>query len=672
MSSRRLFGVFYLCTLLFAPACAPGAPSAASQKAGEVEAVAASAAAAQPAVGAVETVEEEPAPAKGDIPAVAPQEQAEAPRSPAEKTAEEAAAEAAAAGNPAAAQEEKAPVEEPPVPAEPTAEQEAARLADEKANRAVVVDKEKAEVRVPCRFVNPTRQIEVFACHNMGPTHETVVEFDATGGRILSALQEIGCRSTSYWNGTSPGDFLRNQGDRVLVLVRWSHKGKKIELPAEAMLTDGETAFASFVRGFSFSAGPATGPDGKSARGVSRIAEITLGATQREQAVFSLLSHPTTLNGQSGAPGYRPCRALQPWSFPPLINTAMVEDLPELIESRRPAELIFRRVRSEVELLRYSRSIVAARGLDDRLKLYESLEPVAAGIDALKKSYEEILAEIADLIALDLSQLPEECRKDFALRGGMLQALGQWYCSRIQQEYFLLYQAQEESRLEWLRSQEPNEADREAYAAVLKMTTQKFELGLQTEVKVAGDESLLSANRISGEIISVDIHLAELSRVLGFTGFQLEEIGKREASLDPSKDAYLLKLMGEEKRRFETSRAILAARHVLGECFSAESSSRRDGGWEAGSLCIRLKKNLAMETLHLAFLKTRLLSLDENIRWEEGDSDDGEEGVSEREKAAKEKLAKLQKDRKSLEATVSDTRARLEKQKAKVAQDCKD
>ncbi len=611
---------------------------------------------------------EAPAPAKVEIPEEAPQEAAAAPGSPAEKTPDEPVAEDVPAAEPTAAQEEKVPAEKPPAPAEPTAEEKAARLADEKANGAVVIDKEKAEVRVPCRFVNPTRQIEVFACHNMGPTHETVVEFDATGGRILAALQEIGCRSTSYWNGTSPGDFLRNQGDRVLVLVRWSHKGKKIELPAEAMLTDGETAFASFVRGFSFSAGPVTGPDGKSARGVSRVAEITLGATQREQAVFSLLSHPTTLNGQSGAPGYRPCRALQPWSFPPLINTAMVQDLPDLIESRTPAELIFRRVRSEVELLRYSRSIVAARGLDDRLKLYESLEPIAAGIDALKKSYEEILAEIADLIALDLSQLPEECRKDFAARGGMLQALGQWYCSRIQQEYFLLYQKQEEFRLEWLRSQEPNEADKEAYAMVLKMAEQKFNPGLTTEVGVAGGEADLSHNRCQGEEISLRIHLAELRRVRNFTGYQLHEIRKRESSLDPSKDGYLLKLMGEEKRRFETSAEILLARLVLGRCFSDELSLRTDsdGSWEVDSNCIRLKKNLAMETLHLAFLTTRLLSLDENIRWEEGDSDDGEEGVSEKEKAAKVKLARLQKERKSLEATVSNSRVRLEEQKAKL------
>ena len=119
----------------------------------------------------------------------------------------------------------------------------------------------------------------------------------------------------------------------------------------------------------------------------------------------------------------------------------------------------------------------------------------------------------------------------------MLQALGQWYCSRIQQEYFLLYSKQEEFRLQWLRSQEPNEADKEAYAMVLKMAAQKFDPGFQTELVVAGAEARLSANRISGEEISLGIHLAELLRVQGFTAFQLGEIAKRESSLDPAKDA---------------------------------------------------------------------------------------------------------------------------------------
>ena len=559
--------------------------------------------------------------------------------------------------------------EEPVAPQEkPSAADLEARAADEKANAAVVIDKKNAEVRIPCRFVNPTRQIEVFACHNLGPTHETVVEFDATGGRILQALQDIGCRSTAYWNGTMPGDFLRNQGDRLLVLVRWSHKGKKFELPAEAMLTDGDTGFPSFIRGFSFSAGPVEGARGM---GVSRIAEITLGATQRERAVFSLLSHPTTLNGQKGAEGLAPCRALQPWSFAPLVNTDQVVDLPELVESRVAAEIIFRRVKSESELLRYTGSIASGRGLAARAELYKDLEPIALKIDSLKKSYEEILVGIAGLISLDITQLPEESRQELSARGGMLRALGGWYCSRIQHEYFRLYLAQEKYRLGWLRGQKPAEDKDGAYAGILKLAELRVESGLRYEVDIAEQEARLAASRLAGAAIAQESSLLELDRSQRLVGYQLNDMERRKAGFDPSEDAYLLKLLGEELRRVTTTFTVLAARVELGKGFLEEIRSRRDGTWPEASVCVQLRRDLAFETLYHSTLATRLISIDENIRWEEGDSDDGEDGVTEKEKAAAVKLAGLRKDRKSLEATADKAKADLDKLLARVKETCK-
>lgn len=571
--------------------------------------------------------------------------------------------------------------ERPPVAGQETAQEEPeapqeklsaadleAQAADEKANAAVVIDKENAEVRIPCRFVNPTRQIEVFACHNLGPTHETVVEFDATGGRILQALQDIGCRSTAYWNGTMPGDFLRNQGDRLLVLVRWSHKGKKFELPAEAMLTDGDTGFPSFIRGFSFSAGPVEGARGT---GVSRIAEITLGATQRERAVFSLLSHPTTLNGQRGAEGFPPCRALQPWSFAPLVNTDQVADLPELVESRAAAEIIFRRVKSESELLRYTDAIAAGRGLAARVELYEELKPIALEIDSLKKSYEEILVGIAGLISLDITQLPEESRQELSARGGMLRALGGWYCSRIQHEYFRLYLAQEKYRLTWLRGQKPAEDTDGAYAGILKLAELRVEGGLRYEVDIAEQEVRLAESRLAGEAIAQKSSLLELDRSQRLVGYQMNDMERRKAGFDPSEDAYLLKLLGEEMRRVTTAFTVLAARVELGKGFLEEIGARKDGSWAEASVCVHLRRDLAFETLYHSTLATRLISIDENIRWEEGDSDDGEDGVTEKEKAAAVKLAGLRKDRKSLEATADKAKADLDKLLARVKETCK-
>ena len=110
------------------------------------------------------------------------------------------------------------------------------------------VDLDRGEIRVPCRFVNPTRVLEVFACHRRGPGHETVLLFDATGPQLVEALTEIGCRGSNFWNVTGPEDFEKTQGDRVLVSVSWIWKGERVEIPAEGILTDGDFGFPAFHR----------------------------------------------------------------------------------------------------------------------------------------------------------------------------------------------------------------------------------------------------------------------------------------------------------------------------------------------------------------------------------------------------------------------------------------
>ncbi|HVR73081.1 MAG TPA: YdjY domain-containing protein, partial [Planctomycetota bacterium] len=197
------------------------------------------------------------------------------------------------------------------------------------AAHGIEVDLERLEIRFPCRFVNPTQLLEVFACHQRGPTHETLVAFDAPGPAIYAGLLRLGCRSASYWNGTSPRDFEKNQGDRLLVLVRWKLHGVEHEQPAEGMLLEGETGFPMPVRGFSFGARGAfrvdvpaerapgeetedaqgTGADGEAKNesdadaaearlertsGVPIAVEISLGASVRQSVPHSLLSHPTS------------------------------------------------------------------------------------------------------------------------------------------------------------------------------------------------------------------------------------------------------------------------------------------------------------------------------------------------------------------------------------------
>jgi hypothetical protein len=581
------------------------------------------------------------------------------------------------------------------------------------------VDRGRGEVRFPCRFVNPTRQIEVFACHASGPTHETVVEFDATGPEIAAALRQIGCRSADFWNATSAGDFLRNQGDRVLVLVRWTHRGVERELPAEAMLLDGDTGFPSFVRGFSFSAlgritepsrgaepppgsdlpeAPVpTAPPADSAvpavpRGPPEIpvaVEITLGATSRQNAIFSLLSHPTTLDGQTGAPGLEPARALRPWIAPPLFNSAIVAELPALVEERTPATIVLRRVESEEALLRYVRSIASLCGVDDRLPLYERLEPLMKEIDRLKAAYLGIAAAIRTLLETRLDRLPDESHAEFAFRAEALQRLGRWYAARIQERYFQRYLEEEEFKLAWLAKQPTRSSGAGAGrgdgdgdgkgdgAAGLDPDARELargavEHGLRYEPLLAQQEVALARQALDELTIRGKMSGLELERWIRLGADRLAETEASIHQLDPADlgDQYRRRLFEEARLRIENSRAILAARRAHVQAVSEEIATHLGGEWTLRAPCIEARLELAEAQLAGAKLQNDLLGVLENLRWEEGDSDDGEEGVTERERLAREKLESLRRDEKALRATIDAASRDLAALEAKVKTSC--
>jgi hypothetical protein len=253
----------------------------------------------------------------------------------------------------------------------------------------------------------------------------------------------------------------------------------------------------------------------------------------------------------------------------------------------------------------------------------------------------------------------------------MLQALGGWYCSRIQHEYFRLYLEQEKYRLSWLRQQKPAEDKDGDYAGLLRLAELRLESGLRYEVDIAEQEARLAESRLAGAAIAQESSLLELDRSQRLVGYQVSDLERRKAGLDPSEDAYLLKLLGEEMRRVTTALTVVAARVELCKGFLEEIRTRQAGTWAAASACVQLRRELAFETLYHSTLATRLIAIDENIRWEEGDADDGEDGLTEKEKAAAGKLAGLRKDRKSMEATVGKAKAGLDKLLAKIKETCK-
>jgi hypothetical protein len=564
------------------------------------------------------------------------------------------APEAAAEGTQLQEPDEDRTAPEPPAAARPPA--------------PVVVDRERQEVRTPCRFVNPTRQLEVFACHFSGPTHETVVEFDATGEQLFEALKDIGCRPADHWNATSPVDFLRNQGDRVLVLVRWEREGVVHEYPAEAMLVEEGTDFPCFVRGFSFSAreprrasgAAGAGPSEETNQGeapaaarspVPRAVEITLGAAQRERAIFSLLSHPTTLRGGGDARGGLATRALQPWSFPPLINPEVVRDLDRLVAEKTPAELIFRRLPSEEALVRYVRSIASLRRLDERLELYEKLEPVARQIDELKSAYEEVVQRIRSLLSRDPEPFHGDHRDELASSGEALRRRGQWLCARIQELYFSMYLLEEQHKLEKLESRPGFEPE------ILEIARTLVRDGLSFEPLLAGREREIAALALRDLIVREEAQAPELERRQRLERASLKDVLAQLEALGPG-DSYLEKLHQEDRARYEINIRALESRRTLISCRIEEllgdlegKPSRSEGRREARRLA-------AEQTLRVARLEDQHLQLRERERWAQNDR---ESEVPDRAAKAALELREIERERKQIEATLQAARKELER-----------
>ena len=553
----------------------------------------------------------------------------------------------------------------------------------------IVVDRERAEVRVPARFVIASRQIEVFACHPLGPAHETVLTFRANGAQMLRALTQIGCRSSDHWSRTAPDDFLRTQGDRVLLSVRWQAGGEEREFPAEALLLEGNTGFASFVRGFSFAAptrlvqaaegeasvvenSDASVPDEKDPR-VPRVVELTLGATQRERAVFSLLVHPTTLESNAADAAIARSRSLRPWSLPPTLNEALLEGLldsdpgTEAVEPDGPpadqrtgtatATLVFRRVESELALLRELRRIAASRGVEDRLPLYDRLEPIAREIDALKAAYEQVGQSVERLLETPLDEIPQAAHAELAARAEMLRRVGRWLAARVQQSYFRRYLEEGRFFVQAVHADAASPSDLRVWVHNL------IEGGLRYEPLLATEEVSLRAGDLQDLSVRQAMHVLELERLSDIAEARRKELEALIAELDTS-EAYRRSLFEEDLVRNGIARRVLTARldwsrSIIEGLRQWQSDNLMSGEnasseMEAAGETIRRR---AFNELRVALVEERLLELREKERWAR---DDLESGVPQRADKARAELVEVLRERKKLQADLESAQRQLE------------
>ena len=500
----------------------------------------------------------------------------------------------------------------------------------------IEIDRERGEIRFACRFVNPSRVLEVFGCHETGPSHETVVEFSARGPEIYDALLAIGCRNASWWNGASPDDFDRNQGDRLIVLVRWESGGTTREHAAEDMLTDGETGFPAFIRGFSFGARtPAAG------KGIPRAVEITLGGTNRQRAVYSVLAHPTSLP------------RLRRWMLPPYLDTRVVTDHRELIEKGAPATLIIRKVKSEEELLEFGREAARRRGLTERAALYEKLLSIAREIDRLKAEYEKLLGEMRSLLASPVETAGEPEKKERARSGYALLARGRSLCARIQERYLALYTLEEAHKAGWIEQAKDIPEEERSWALLYARSCFPFEARIAAKevemARLAGDESLGPADRrILEQAIEKDIEALDLERLRLIKEFEREDARRRAKELDPA-DAYTRRLFEEDILRARSAIAAADANARLAALAARELRAMLRPESEEDRKSRLLETEAARKALALAELEGKLVDVLEETRWSEGDAEGPD---PERKTKARANLEELRKKKAELEEEI--------------------
>lgn len=521
------------------------------------------------------------------------------------------------------------------------------------------IDLEKEEIRIPCRFVNPSRVLEVFACHRQGPTHETVVEFDVTGPELYQALLELGCRPGSSWNITSPSDFTQTQGDRLLVSVRWKHGDRIREFPAEGMLHDGEFGFPAWVRGFSFDArspkpirdtapGAADPGGGDSAipevPEIPEVVEVTLGGTRRQSPSYSLLRHPTT------------SARLERWMLTPAVNPEVVEDLPELVERQVPAVLILRRLHSERELITHLRSVAARRGVEERLPVYDRLEPIAAEIDGLKSELRTLAARLERLIGD-----PEPRDADSAKRTVGLLRDGRLLVERIEAAYLRMYEIQEDYKLRWMRRRP------EIPTELVEVATINVEGGLRFEPLLASKRvelARLDRERVPAEDfvrrrVVKEMAILEKTRDARIAGANVRYFERRLAALEEDDD-YLREMFENDRYKAEVMRRLLEAERSLLESEVDELRARSEKTWETVKPKVAARQKVARQEVAIARLERKLADILYELRWEKNDL---ESRVEERRARAEEALEKLTREKKAVEAEIAAARAVLRRLK---------
>jgi len=514
-----------------------------------------------------------------------------------------------------------------------------------KISRKVEVDRERGEVRIHAWFVQPTRVLEVFACHESGPVWETVLAFDAGGEEIYEALRAVGFRGPEYWNLGSGNDLRLVGGDRAVIWLRWEVGRQVREIPAEDILLAEGTGEPLFVRGFSFAAKRVLlGDPPKLA--IPTAVEFTIGGTSRQGAVFSMLYHANDL------------AEMVNWLPAPEVNMKMIPETS--LGAKAPCTLIIRRLKREQDLVELALRLESS---PERRAVREIQRPIAIRIDSLKGQFREATEKIRATLEVhesrtDMSEgerilIFRRTRTEVAHRNRL--------AHEIREQYLRLWDCEENHKYRKLKNDPHLDSDRKAWVEMAYRNGFRFELAIaekRREIAALAEDDAGGSVEQRGllqKALLKEIEVIQQERERRWGKFRLEvETRPKLKSLDPREDVYLIRLFREQELR-----DLASMRKFRAEVESGWTEARRLRAQAKGTLEgirgeIEKSQKQAESIMILAKAELYRVELMEKIRWAEHE-DSGD------------RITRLRKDLEQTLEKVKDLRAAVERETGKPA-----
>ena len=159
-----------------------------------------------------------------------------------------------------------------------------------KTDVVLTVDLENKKVTFPVQFVSSDQLLEVFACTEQGPTHETVLLIEPIGIKLQDALKKMGLTEAIHWQYPLEDGFQMTMGDKVVMKIYFEGKAETDAIFVEDLLVYANTETPCFLRGWSFKGDQAT-IDGKVSPAAD--AEFSLINKGRNKSPYTLLLNPS-------------------------------------------------------------------------------------------------------------------------------------------------------------------------------------------------------------------------------------------------------------------------------------------------------------------------------------------------------------------------------------------